>query len=333
MSNRSEELARGRLWKGIRSEMNIRSVAEYINIIDEFRRKTGTDNDECRFLYRGHTNQNGYELLPGLFRRTNKGDNRYIREYNQDQKSMMVDYGYKYSQDDLDENQIIEKAQHHQVPSSRLDFSEDPFVALYFACVDQNHENDYPSVWLLDKNHYLEFFFNHEHSVDSSWDSKNIVRKIDNDETYNRIPGLHNDAKQYVINPYIYKPDWIDPREITQKSWFMLWGARQDPLDEIVNLNYGNVISLENYSDHNSDQILGVITIDPNYRLNIISELSAMGYVNSYIYPNKDDHGKQIKFYNTNDENTQCVERRFGGGTLTFQEANPTKDNWRKENE
>ena len=123
---------------------------------------------------------------------------------------------------------------------------------------------------------------------------------------------------------------WSDLREVNQKSWFMIWGARQDPLDVIVNLNYNNTISLGGSAEFNSKQVLGVISIDPLFRETILGELFQMGYDQNMIYPTVDDHGVYVKNNNYNEKNSQYSEYRSGGATLILQAADPSKEKWNK---
>lgn len=309
--------------------MNIRSVTEYKKIIDDLNNKYAS-GEENRFLYRGHGNHNQYELLPGVFRRISKDKNSFIRPYNQDEKAILLEYKAGRPSAEIDNKTLSELAQHYRVPTRQFDFTEDPYVALYFACERPSQAGDFPSVWLFDRVNYTELFFENEKAVDCSWDSNSIVKKIIHDEIFDRVPGFHNDPEQYVMRPYIYKPEWSDLREVNQKSWFMIWGARQDPLDVIVNLNYNNTISLGGSAEFNSKQVLGVISIDPLFRETILGELFQMGYDQNMIYPTVDDHGVYVKNNNYNEKNSQYSEYRSGGATLILQAADPSKEKWNK---
>ena len=312
--------------------MNIRSVAEYKKIIDDLNNKYAS-SEENRFLYRGHGNHNRYELLPGIFRRINKDKNSYIRPYNQDVKTILLEYKAGRPSKEIDNKTLCELAQHYQVPTMHFDFTEDPYIALYFACERPPQAGDFPSVWLFDRVNYTELFFENEKSVDRSWSSSSIVNKIIQDEIFDRVPEFHSDPDKYVIWPYIYKPEWRDLREVNQKSWFMIWGARQDPLDVIVNLNYNNTIALGRPNTSNSKPVLGVISIDPDYREAILTELSQMDYDKKFVYPTEDDHGGEVNNNNYNEKNSQYSEYRSGGANLILQAVDPSKEKWNKGDE
>ena len=312
--------------------MNIRSVSEYKKIIEGIDNKYASGNEK-RFLYRGHGNHNHYELLPGIFRRASKNGHKYTRPYNQDERTILLEYKAGRPSTEIDHKTLSELAQHHGVPTRQFDFTEDPYVALYFACNDELQVGDFPSVWLLDRENYLEVFYENEKSVDCSWNKDDIVKKIIQDEIFEKDLELHNDPNLYVIRPYLYQPVWCDPREINQKSWFMIWGARQDPLDEIVNLNYNNTIDLRKTDELNPEQILGVISIDPKFKEAILLELSQIGYDERKVYPTKDDHGVLVKKNNCNEKNSQYSEFRSGGMTLVLQTVDPGKEKWKKDGE
>ena len=307
--------------------MNIRSVAEYYRIVTKLNLKYADGSTSC-FLYRGYSNHKKYKLLPGILRTISDDNEHYIRPYNQDEKSVLQEYKDGLPNVDVDDKRLSELAQHYQAPTRHLDFTEDPYVALYFACETMPEKNDYPSVWVFNRVNYSDFFYANERSIDRSWDSDAIVDKIYNDEISNKTKVFHNDPELCVIRPYIYKPEEHDLRIVNQKSWFLMWGAKEETLDTVVNLNYKNVISTNESVVPSVDQMLGVITIDPEYRCEIRSKLSDMGYNYDYIYPTLPNHGRQVSSNNYNERNSQYTEHRNGGVMLTFKDPYPSREKW-----
>ena len=307
--------------------MNVQSLDEYKTIIHLLKKKYTVDC-EPRFLYRGHSNHVNYKLLPGVFRPKIKG-NCIIRPCNQDEKGIIKEYRDISSRGLNGNKELIEIGQHYGVPTRLMDLTEDEFVALYFACSEET--KSFPSVWIINETNYSRWFFSRELSVNEGLSPTEIVNKVLSDEWDDR-DNIHNDINKYVIDPFIYKPDWIDQRQINQKSWFMLWGARQDEFDDITNSDKCNVpISLDNSVGISDKSILGVITIDPNYQKSILFELEK-DYSRKYIYPTDDDpEAKQVRDNNTNDNNTQYVKNDYGSVKLVLNKVHPSRQDWKEE--
>lgn len=305
--------------------MNIQSLDEYKDIIRLLKEKYSTSTEPL-FLYRGHSDHLSYMLLPREFR-INQGDNPIIRPYNQDELGVLKEY-IKDSERSINTHKSwIEIAQHYGVPTRLMDLTEDEYVALFFACCDES--KSFPSVWIINKPQYDKFFYSHEKSIDDKWDSEDIVEKILNDEIVDMNHGIHNDVEKYVINPYIYRPEWVDSREKNQKSWFMLWGARQDELDKILE-SYGSIpISTDDAVKPCDKSLLGAITVDNRYRDRILEELTT-DYPKSFIYPTDDDHGVRVSDDNYNKFNPQYRKYVHGGVQIELKETNPNKNNWKE---
>lgn len=305
--------------------MNIQSLDEFKEIIRLLKIKY-LSSAEPLFLYRGHSDHLSYKLLPGEFR-TSQGTNSIIRPFNQDELGILNEY-IKDSKRSLDTPKSwIEIAQHYGVPTRLMDLTEDEYVALYFACCDES--KSFPSVWIVNKPQYDKLFYFQEKSVDAKWSSEDIVGKILNDEIVNIDHDVHNDAEKFIINPFIYRPEWVDFREKNQKSWFMLWGARQDELDKILE-SYGSIpISTDDTVKSCDKSWLGVITVDKRYRGHILDELEAE-YPKSFIYPTDDDHGVRVNKKNYNKSNTQYRKYVHGGVQIELKDTNPNKNKWKE---
>lgn len=306
--------------------MNVRTLSEYEYIIKKLNAKYGVDNNPC-FLYRGHTDHIHYELLPGIFRTVNIGE-KWSRPYNQDERAIISEYSESSTKNIRDYRDWISVAQHYQVPTRLLDLTEDEYVALYFACESETSCDSFPSVWLINRPNYLKFFFASEIVVNTSWSEKDIVNTIIEEEITNRTPDLHINPEKFVMRPYIFKPKWIDQREINQKSWFMIWGASQRKLSDLVCMNHTNSISIDPSAKADNSSILGVITVDPRCRESILSELASIGYSKEFIYPTNHDHGVTVKEKNYNSCNRQYEEYRAGAVSIILSECEPNKESF-----
>ena len=109
-----------------------------------------------------------------------------------------------------------------------LDFTENPLVALYFACSDASTAN--ATVWLINEPEYNIKFFGIYRAVQAI-ESSNKVNKIIVDEIIGQDFAQHAGLGQYIQWPWIYKPHYWEERMNMQQSVFMLWGADRRPLD------------------------------------------------------------------------------------------------------
>jgi len=142
-------------------------------------------------LFRGQDNSTD-DLIPRLGRYI-YNDNNHIREYEIALIQEFERMGQNYVGNTKDNNENCKKwnllalAQHHGMITRLLDWTENPLVALYFACV-KNVETD-RSVWIL------------------------ILKDDD-------IANKEEDNPFNIKTTKAFRPDFIDRRIIAQNAWF-----------------------------------------------------------------------------------------------------------------
>ena len=121
----------------------IENLSQYIEKITYFANDCTYASDEL--LFRGHSDED-YELLPALARRTivdamGTPYEVFLLEYEQE---LIEGAKKKYPNIFHDEKypiNLLAKLQHHGIPTRLLDVTENPLVALFFAC-QESFEKD-----------------------------------------------------------------------------------------------------------------------------------------------------------------------------------------------
>lgn len=283
--------------------MKISSIQEYITLIEKLKSNytytmklggnlllSGFEN-KPHFIFRGHGDHQNYALLPQIFRWKNTSKGTSATEYSQLEYNILKDFmseACRYIKDVSigDISAWLEIAQHFGVPTRLLDFTENPLVALYFACSDTTNAN--ASVWILDEYAYNRKFYNEEGVVIAA-KSQAIVNEIVTHEIVNKFLNPNQGVFPY---PWIYKPFYREERMNLQSSIFMIWGARQNKLTDFI--SSGDYMTDENVT--NADHgIICYIEIPADKKDAILQQLNLLGINNKFIYPGIEGVGKYIK--------------------------------------
>ena len=286
--------------------MEICSVQQYLDAIEGLKSNYtysvnnalnpmfGKQSYTPKFIYRGHGNHTEYKLIPGIFRWKQLSTESYLTEYSQFEHNILYDFISEacrfmpsISVDNIPE--WLEIAQHFGVPTRLLDFTQNPLVALYFACSDlQNVE---ASVCIINETAYNKVFFG-ENTLVSAAKSQYFVSKIITDEVV-RQNYLSHDDLMYIQYPWIYKPYYLEERMNMQSSVFMLWGAKRQELTGFMQPEYW--MSNENNPKNKESGIICHILIPGNKKTEIIEQLNLCGINEKFIYPGLDGVGRFIK--------------------------------------
>lgn len=108
-------------------EAQLGSLRTLLGIIPEL------ENRDHIFFFRGHANKN-FTLLPSIYRKKNwySNEDKIIRE-------MLIRCPREFSSMNSSFEKLV-KMQHYNLPTRLLDLTENPLVALYFACTGDDEE-------------------------------------------------------------------------------------------------------------------------------------------------------------------------------------------------
>lgn len=280
--------------------MRINNIQEYINAIEKLKQKysynAGGFNHvvEPKFLFRGHGNHEKYKLEPIIFRKK-KTESGSITQFSQLEYNILADFisEARAFEENILDNDIqawLEIAQHYKVPTRLLDFTENPLVALYFAC--RSKSGELASVWILNENSYEKKIWNAPY-LKMKIDSQMIVDSIIKREILLLGKQERNNLPDYEY-PWIYKPHYRDERMKLQSSMFMIWGSKSCALTEMISEHdYMNFDDKEAIKPDSSG-FLCALKINPKEKSGILKQLDMLGINEKFIYPGLEGIGKTI---------------------------------------
>ena len=296
---------------------DISTISDYLLAIQELDETyttvmDGTNPKQTTFLYRG-ISSNTYSLIPSVFRKSHQIDISINFHIDNDkytafasEKEILKDFiasACAYLTLDPASNSYYrwaEYAQHYGVPTRYLDWTENPLVALYFAC--KNNKPDYhdkddlggknAAVWMLHLQHYRRFIS----QADDLLRGNNPKISYTIAEAVNQI---YNDNCPFRY-PVIYRPYYSDPRMSAQSSMFMVWGKEEQPFDSFFS-EANEMRSNKKPSGGRvwyagqDDEIIFKFNIDRFCKQSLLRELESCGISEKTLFPGLDGIGRYIE--------------------------------------
>ena len=206
------------------------SFIDYLNKIDEIKKRISSE--ECDFpLFRGNA-KNSWQLLPTLLRITNdKGIDPFHLE-----APFFHDFVSQAGNKITSKNswEVLFLMRHYGIPTRLLDWTENLFVALYFALLDTPSLIEKPCIWILNPfklngmTDWIEpFLINPEYEFKNEKEYFDIFCK----ESF-EPKGQANPLK--LPNPIALYPFRQNERIISQSGLFTMHGTTSKPLEEIA---------------------------------------------------------------------------------------------------
>ncbi len=257
------------------------------------------------YIYRGVGDEK-YQLLPSIFRKV-------THQYSDDEFMVVTNYKYlahstekKVLQDFIAEAagyikdipttdffRWAEYAQHFGAPTRLLDWTSNPLVALFFACI--NAEDRDGALWILHESNFRSYSLMNSQLGD---EEKEKINKLSYKDMFNSI---FSGSKQIVREyPVIYQPYYVDNRMGAQSSKLMFWGTRQEALEEMIpQRNYLVIQNPDNgeyfnYGNQNQEVILKLM-VRKQVKQGILRQLENVGVNYKTLFPGLDGIGKYIE--------------------------------------
>lgn len=252
----------------------INNLKEFGEAIEEFLALPS----EVRW-YRGIGDQK-YQLAPSLFRHPDIGA---LKPLELEQK-LIVRFRQRsipYLSQRIDDDwELLFLMQHHGVPTRLLDWSENPYIALYFAlttCRKDPATSTYPDccVWSLDPIEWNRTVMDHISYTDG-------VLVTTDDRINGHKPGIKDTL--HSKKPVAMYGSYNSPRIVAQRGAFTVFGSDILPM-ESVKTNTPKI----------TDNILSKITIPGGKVHEMAKSLAAIGYTDSVVFPDLDGLAREIK--------------------------------------
>lgn len=281
--------------------MKVKSVQEFLTLIEKLNNyytiKTPDGGNSLikshilypHFIFRGHSDK-AYEILPGVLRWKKSADGRSVESvYSMAEFNILNDFIGEASRfiNNIAPDDFVawlEISQHFGVPTRLLDFTENPLIALYFACVDKPEKDGV--IWIIDEHSYNRKF----HSINGMVRA-DISKGTVNDIIFNEIIMPQNIGQNQF--PWIYKPYYREERMNMQSSVFMLWGHKINKLTDF--LDSSDYMTFSPPINNQTHGIIGRIEISKKIKQKVLQQLNLLGINEKFVYPGLDGIGKHIK--------------------------------------
>ena len=284
--------------------LKIGNISQYLEIIEQLKKTYPIspiigNPVVMTIIFRGVSNEM-YPLLPSVFREdiTQWGtseikNSKYIgwtTEIGILKSFQLEASGYIKDIPPKSLCKWAEYAQHYSVPTRFLDWTSNPLVALYFAC--KNNSKKDAAVWLLHPANYRRFLASQTDNSQTEESKANLTVE----ETINKLLS----GEQVIDYPIIYIPYYVDNRMSAQSSLFMVWGNKQEPLDQVIPkgsymLYKKNENGVRVYGKEQEQQLLLKISIYGDQKQSLLRQLDIMGINEKTLFPGLDGIGRYIE--------------------------------------
>jgi hypothetical protein len=256
-------------------EITVNTLVEYLQAVEELRQ------DGRLLWYRG-CGDASHELRPSLFRHKNPPEGGYEaleRTLVQRFKQRWVPFQPRQLQGDWE---YLFFMQHYGVPTRLLDWTENPFIGLFFAATLAPHIYDDLGqmaadcdavVWVLDP-----VTWNRSSLANIKYDRGILSPAEDEAASYAPLA----EWRTMRTEPVAVYGTYNSVRIAAQKGVFVLFGKEREPLEEIA--------KLAPYAD-----CLARIVVPRGRVAPLLGELTRTGFSDSVVFPDLDGLARELK--------------------------------------
>lgn len=273
--------------------LKIESLSAFSKQIETLLSKTkGRISDHAAAMnwYRGHSSSSKYRLEPGLYRHPSikKFEDLLELEANMmnafRRQGMLHDFKPSIDTPNSGTMQLF-YMQHHGVPTRLLDWTSNPFIALYFALSGAKQDSDTgayrdaAAVWVLDP-----FSWNDYALGELKWGVRGPA-DIEDDEVKSYLPAPIKKTlpiKMYP-RPIALMGKANTARMLAQKGHFTLFGSDTRSMEEIY------------HRERFPDGCLVKLEVPASKISNVLGVLLAVGYTDSVAFPDLQGLAMEIK--------------------------------------
>ncbi|MBL4745798.1 MAG: FRG domain-containing protein [Flavobacteriaceae bacterium] len=254
--------------------IRINSFQEFLNHVDQ-----GQNSVESSLWFRG-AGKSSYSLSPSLHRHTNVTDSGSLLEYEKKLLTRFKERSVPYLQHRIDDVwELLFLMQHHGMPTRLLDWTENPFISLFFALssAEKSPNGEYlddAAVWLLSPPKWNQCVFSNISYRGGAMSPSDTTVNSYQPNTEAQLMHEHPVAILGIHN---------SPRIVAQRGSFCLFGKSLIPMETI-------------YENGNFEQdTLKKIEIPSSIIGDLLDKLVWMGITDSVVYPDLEGLAKETK--------------------------------------
>lgn len=272
-------------------EITIQTLTAFTKVVEAQLGAAKTRHPSAAYTsnwYRGHGAATKYRLVPTLYRHPTERKLEMLLEI---ERRMLDDFWRQsvlHPPGPLQANRLgqLFYVQHYGVPTRLLDWTSNPFIALYFALTDDRRRSkgEGAAVWILDPVSWNEHAL-----VDLAWKLRGPTLPEDKELTsYHPNPAQYTpaDIMQMYEHPVATLGIANNARMFAQKGTFTIFGRRRESIEDI-------------YEKKGFPKGCLCKLVIPSAKIGyILSSLTAIGYTDSVSYP--DLHGLALELKRQN---------------------------------
>lgn len=267
----------------------IETLKDYTELFQSRAKSVG----EHILWYRG-SGKYDYKLEPSLFRHSEKD----IIELLKLEKKLMTRFhqrGYPFVQKPFPDNwERLFFMQHYGLPTRLLDWSESPYIALYFALdsAKKKDNGDYEgdaAVWVLNPTKWNEFLY------PRPGQNRDILTSLDIEQLERYAPPDKPESHSLLAPPVAIYGTHNSQRIVSQRGVFIMFGSSTLPMEE----QYENYIGLDARSAAANfpSSLLLKVRVPVGKIDDLKKELRATGITHSVIYPDLEGLAKETRLF------------------------------------